>query len=186
MGAEVVLPELHGRGPAGSRGTVDGKSRAVADARMAQMQEALVEAVADACSLLERQVVRHVREQALLAHADVLRMRAVAEAEHPVSHAELRDGGADGLHFAGELDAEDFRLRSPEPEHEAPEERLGGAHVEVGPRDRRGANPHEDFVVLWHRLLDLLDVQHLWRPVSVAHNRFHSFGRHDHYLTTEF
>ena len=93
---------------------------------------------------------------------------------------------ADGLDLSGELQAEDSGLRSPEPEHEAPDERLRGAHVEVGPRDRRRPDPDENFVVLGYRLLDLLEVQHLGRPVTVAHNGLHSFGRHDYYLSTEF
>ena len=89
-----------------------------------------------------------MRHQAGFAHADVLGVRAVPEAEDAVSHVELGDRGTDRLDDTGELEAQDPPLGSLEAEHETPDERARLAHVAVRPGDRGGVDAHENLVVV--------------------------------------
>ena len=139
------------------------------------MSQRLAHAVADGRRLFERHTLGHVRQQAGFAHADILGMRAVPEAEDAVSHVELRDRDTDRLDHAGELEAQDPPLGSQQAEHETPDERARLAHVTVRPRDRGGVDAHEHLVVLRDRPLDVLESQNGRRPIPVVDNCSHAF-----------
>jgi len=45
--------------------------------------------------------------------------------------------------------------------------------VDVQPVDGRGVDLHQHFVLFGDRLLDVLDPQHVWRPIVVVDDCFH-------------
>ena len=168
--------ELHRCRSARARRSVDKDPRSRADTSALEPGQPLAHPVADGRRLLEGRVRRHVREHAGFPDTDVLGVRAVSQAEHPVSHCELRDCVTHRLDHAGELEAQDPPSGSSQPEHEPPEERARTAHVAVRLRDRRGVDANENLVVLGSRSLDLLESQDGRRPVPVVDNRSHDFA----------
>ena len=125
---------------------------------------------------------RLVRDRAALPDAGVLgvRARASCDAEDLVADRELGHGRADRLDLAGELHPGDPPPRAGAARRRARhEERLGAAEAAVGAVDRRRVDPDEDLVVLGNGPLDLLEPQHLGRPVPVADDRL---SRCDHHL----
>ncbi len=79
----------------------------------------------------------------------------------------------DRLHFAGQVDPERAPLRPPKPADEPPEERMGTPNVRVGLRYGAGADPDEDLVGLGHGLVDVLDPEHIGRPIAVLDDCLH-------------
>ncbi len=156
MSAEVA-GQLHRRRSARARCAVDEKPRPLMHVSAPETGQTLTHAVTDPCRLLERHAVGNVREQAGLAHADVLGVRAVPETEDAVAHDEIGDCGAHRLDHACELEAQDPALGSPEPEHETPDERARCAHVAVRPGDRGGMDAHENLAIVRYGPLDLFE-----------------------------
>ena len=156
-------------------GAVDEDAPPFPEVRLAQAGPGDDHSVADRRGLLEAHARRLVRQCSLLADADVLGVRARADAEDLVSHLELGDGGAHGLDDAGQLHAADPVLRPAEAREEAREERVGRPVSAIGSRDRRGEDPDEDLALIRHGALDVLESLDLGRPVPVVHNRSHAF-----------
>ena len=97
-----------------------------------------------------------------------------AGSEDLVADAERSNRGADGLDLAGEVDPERSPSRPTKSGDQPPEDRTGGAGVRVGLADGRGTDPDQDLVVFRNGPLDLLDPEHIRRPVAVLDDGFHA------------
>ena len=94
-----------------------------------------------------------------------------------VADRELLHGRADCHDLARELAAGNAVLRPPEAFEEAPEKRLGPAPVAVGPVHRPCVHTDQNLVVSGGGALDLLDPEHVGRPVPVLDDGPHRSAR---------
>ena len=95
--------------------------------------------------------------------------------EDRVADLELRHRRTDRLDVTGELDPEALPSRPAGPGDHPPQDRIGAADVGVGLRHRARPDADEDLVVLRDRSLDLLDPEHVGRPVTVLNDGLHGF-----------
>jgi len=98
-----VLGQLYGCGADGSRGAVDHDAPVGQRIRLPQTRQRDDPAVANCGGFLEAHAGRLLRQGALLADADILRVRAASDSEDVVPDLELGDGCAHCLDVSGQL-----------------------------------------------------------------------------------
>ena len=146
--------------PGGADGTgcaVDEDLLALAQICLPQAPQRVESSVADRRSLLEAHPSRHVGDEAVLLHADELRVCPEPEpaaAEDVLTDRKLVDRCADGFDLSRQLVAEDALPRSAEAGDQAAEEHYGQTAPSVGftrravrPGDCRGTDLDADLVL---------------------------------------
>ena len=114
-----------------------------------------------------------MRDRLGFADADVLRIRARADAEDAVADSELRHTRSDLLDLARELDPDPTPLRAQEAGEQAPDEVLGAAEAAITARHRRGADADEHLIRGRNGFHDVLEAKDVRRPVPLERHGLH-------------
>ncbi|MCR6699844.1 MAG: hypothetical protein NVV68_01110 [Dokdonella sp.] len=173
LGAER-LGDLHREAADAARRTVD--QHLVAGAQAAGVAQTLQRGRRgdrQRGGFLEAQLSRLGRDQALLAHHDVVGQCAAARAEHVLADRPARDGAADRLDGAGEIDAGAHVGGPAEPGRQPHHVRSAGHLVHVERVQRRGMHAHQHLVIGRHRLADPGQPEHLAGAVAGMDHRAH-------------
>ncbi len=176
VGSEV-LGELHCCRANASRRAVDENTASIQRFCLPETGKRERCSVAHGRGLLEREAGRHEREDPALRDGDVLRVCSGPHAEDTVADGELTHVHPGLLDLTREFEAENPLLGPAQARHEATDEELGAPEPRVGSRDGGRVDLDQHLVVRRDGPLDLLEVQHLGRPVPVVNDRLISRRR---------